>query len=63
METIQTKRSTKDRAWELYLQMRSQDLTSKETDLIAQAIVYADQFDQMFYSYYKDKQSKPYKNE
>ena len=58
METVQTKKSTKDRAWELYLQLRSKD-PSPDTDLMSKAIVYADRFDQMFYSYYKGKQSKP----
>lgn len=63
METQQIRWSTKDRAWELYMQMRQQDLTSKETDLMAQAIVCADQFDSMFYQYYRDKQSNSNKDE
>lgn len=64
-QEIQVKKNTRDKAFELYMQMRSQKVRegimltpSLETELMSAAIHYADRFNQMFYDYYRSNNHK-----
>ena len=63
-QEIQVKKNTRDKAFELYMQMRSQKIQegmltpSMETELMSAAILYADKFNQMFYDYYRSNNHK-----
>lgn len=64
-QEIQVKKNTRDKAFELYMQMRSQKIqegitltSSMETELMSAAIHYADIFNQMFYDYYRSNNHK-----
>lgn len=63
-QEIQVKKNTRDKAFELYMQMRSQKIQegmltpSMETELMSAAIHYADKFNQMFYDYYRSNNHK-----
>lgn len=64
-QEIQVKKNTRDKAFELYMQMRSQKIQegitltpNMEIELISAAISYADRFNQMFYDYYRSNNHK-----
>ena len=64
-QEIQVKKNTRDKAFELYMQMRSQKIQegttltpNLETELMSAAIHYADKFNQMFYDYYSSNNHK-----
>lgn len=58
-------KNTRDKTFELYMQMRSQKVREGitltpniETELMSAAIHYADTFNQMFYDYYRSNNHK-----